>query len=258
MNEFFFQIGWGWTYAIYILVFCYGERFIMGKIVEKTRMKVNYSRKINHFFLFFSQIYISGIFGNSTLDFLGGVIAVALLALSYNKYSRTKLWSPLSGFLSICFKSFDRPEDRPCTLKWLLLQYAGSYAIVIPAMLIFRKLGWQEFAYIPLLVNAIGDGLAEPVGITWGKNNRYSVKPIFWNKDKEYYRSWAGSGCVYFCGLLIIFFHSELFAQNQFWAAMLFIPAMTTVAEAKSPHTVDSPLILLVGYIALGSILWFF
>ena len=257
MRQFFLEIGWGWTYFIYIFILFYGERFAMGKVVEKTDLKVNYSRKVNHFFLFFSHIYISNIFNNPSLDFIGGVIAMTMLGLSFNKFSRTRLGF-LSNFLSTCFQSFDRPEDRPYTLRWLLVQYASSYLVVIPSMILFRKFGMGELAYVPLLINAIGDGLAEPVGVTWGKRNRYRVKSLFGNKKTEYFRSWAGSSCVFFSAIGIIALNHNLFNQDQLWMTLTIVPFIVTFAEARSPHTVDSPFILLAGYASLGGIFWIF
>lgn len=269
MSEFFLNIGWGPTFFIYIMVIFYGERFLAGTIVGKIKFekKVNYSRKVGHFCLFLCLMQINELFNDPTRAFLGGVVSVVLLALSYNKYSRTKLGF-LSLFFSVCFRSFDRPEDDGHTLRWLLAQYIGSYVVVIPAIIIFEKVGWEELVYIPLLINAFGDGGAEPIGILLGKH-KYTTKsfiPIWdkksrffirWERGKDYIRSLEGSACVLLSGVVIIFSKQQFFSPAQFWTALFVVPIITTLAEAKSPHTMDSPLILLTGYVSLGMILAF-
>ena len=146
------------------------------------------------------------------------------------------------------FTSFDRPEDRPFTLKWLFTQYLVTYLVAVPLWVIFNKLGHTEAIPIIILINAIGDGLAEPVGITWGKH-KYNVKAIF--TDRKYTRSKEGSAVVFIVAMFVIcLFHSH-FNQLQFIVALLTIPFVSTLAEAKSPHTWDSPFIFLFTGIAL-------
>ena len=101
---------------------------------------------------------------------------------------------------------------------------------------------------IIILINAIGDGLAEPVGITWGKN-KYEVKALF--TSNRYTRSIQGSACVFITGVIVIVLFHNYFSPTQFIISLFAIPTVATVAEAKSPHTWDSPFIFLFTGITL-------
>ena len=63
------------------------------------------------------------------------------------------------------FKAVDRPEDRPYTLIWFSSQVIFTLIIIIPTCVYFSKIEKEHLIFIPILINALGDGLAEPVGI---------------------------------------------------------------------------------------------
>ncbi len=149
------------------------------------------------------------------------------------------------------FAAFDRPEDQPHSLKWLFTQYLTTYLVAIPLWLVFDYMNHQEAIMIIILINAIGDGLAEPIGITWGKH-KYNVKALF--TSKTYTRSFEGSACVFITALIVlIVFHNHMTAA-QFIISIFIVPIVATLAEAKSPHTWDSPFIFLFTGVALLAI----
>ena len=92
----------------------------------------------------------------------------------------------------------DRPEDRPHTLKWII---AGNIAPGLILLIFFRWLfdltTQGNLVFIIVFITGIGDGLAEPVGITWGKH-KYSTQGCF--SPRKYTRSWEGSACVFLSG----------------------------------------------------------
>jgi len=152
--------------------------------------------------------------------------------------------------IALMFLSFDRPEDRPHTLHWLLTQTIVGYLVMIPMGIIFFTMGLEYLIFIPVLINGLGDGLAEPIGVRYGRHS-YNVRALF--TETKYVRTVEGSPCVYLASLLIIFLFSPVFpTQFQLIVVLLVIPIVMTVAEAVSPHTWDTPLLFLVGY---GSIL---
>ncbi len=142
------------------------------------------------------------------------------------------------------FATFNRREDRPFTLKWLFTQYLATYLVAIPFWLVFKKQNHTEAILIIILINAIGDGLAEPIGIRWGKH-KYRVTAIFTT------RSLQGSACVFVVAVIVIFLFRNNFTTPQFIIALIAVPAVATLAEAKSPHTMDSPFIFLFTSITL-------
>ena len=152
------------------------------------------------------------------------------------------------------FEGFDRPEDRPHTLSWLWTQFAAGFAVMLPMIWLFGQWDLESLVVIPILINVIGDGLAEPVGVRFGKY-RYKTKALF--TDKEYFRTFEGSACVLITGFIVIAMHVDYFTTVQFVLAMLLVPTVMTLTEAYSPHTWDTPFLMFTGYISLLLVMQF-
>jgi len=226
-------------------VFIHFLAYLLGIAVIKYQIKVNYTRKINHFFVFFLPYLLKLFFPFKETLFTQIIIScvgLATLAI-YLMPIRSNI-----RLVKNMFAAFDRPEDRPYTLKWLFTQYLFTYMVAVPLWLIFNKLGHTEAILIIILINAIGDGLAEPIGIAWGKH-KYNVRAIF--TKRTFSRSLEGSAVVFFVAIIVIYLFKSHFNQSQFIVALLLVPIISTLAEAKSPHTWDSPFIFLFTGIAL-------
>jgi len=98
--------------------------------------------------------------------------------------------------------------------------------------------------FITVLIAAIGDGLAEPVGVKFGKH-QYLVRALF--TDRKYTRSIEGSLCVLFSGFLAVGILNEQLTSTELILALIIIPISMTLAEAFSPHTWDGPFLYLTG-----------
>ena len=216
-----------------------------GSLVYYKDVKVNYTRKINHFALFFLPMYLDTIipYGKS-IEFItmGGFLSVLTLII-YISPVRSKV-----PFIARMFLSFDRPEDRPYTLKWLSTQIAAGYIIIIPMIFLFYKEGLSNLIFIPILINGIGDGLAEPVGIRFGRL-KYKTYALF--SKRKYVRTIEGSACVFITSVIVIFLFKSCFSPAEFICALIFIPIAMTLAEAFAPHTWDTPFLFFVGYMSL-------
>merc|ERR1719424_2717961 len=99
---------------------------------------------------------------------------------------------PIIGpFFMIQFNSLDRPEDRPNTIKWII---GGNILPGLFSIILFRWLysfnNTQDLAFIWIFVTGIGDGLAEPVGITWGRHKYWTSSLFSGQDDFKYQRSW--------------------------------------------------------------------
>lgn len=222
--------------------------YINGLLVRHYGVKVNYTRKINHFSLFFIPMYIETILPYERslgLFILGSVFGVFTLII-YIKPLRERL-----TIIATMFLSFDRPEDRPYTLPWLSTQIIASFLVVIPMIILFAQNNIMDLLLIPVLINGIGDGLAEPVGIRFGKY-KYTTSGLFIRK--KYVRTLEGSACVFITSVIVIALYYAHFTQIQFVVALTIIPVIMTIAEAFSPHTWDSPFLYLVGYVSLYAI----
>ena len=231
-----FWIGEG----VKVIVF-FALTFALGKWLVQRGVKVNYTRKIFHFVFFFFPVLTVSVFPyefSIKLTFLSGAVLLACLSLMYQPI-REK-----SKFLSTAYSSIDRPEDRPYTLVWVSTQLVATYIVLILMLTWLEHYDRAALISITWLIAGIGDGLAEPVGVRFGKR-AYQVHALF--TDRKYTRTIEGSLCVLFSGFLAVALHVEVLNQYQFILSLLIIPIAMTFAEAFSPHTWDGPFLYLVG-----------
>ena len=223
-------------------------QFCCGLLVRHKGIKVNYTRKIVHFSLFLIPAFLRSLFPyRDSLEhfIIGCVIAVLALAI-YIRPIRENI-----SIIGTMYLSIDRPEDRPNTLWWLFTQVLAGYMIFVPAVIFFVQNGMAGLIWIPLLIICFGDGLAEPVGVRFGRH-KYETYAFF--SKKKYVRSLEGSACVFLASIVVVaFFHSS-FTQGEFIAALFVMPVLMTLVEAFSPHTWDTPTLYLAGYGALYGI----
>jgi len=231
-----------WINTIIKLVSLWTINYGTGCLVFHKDIKVNYTRKINHFALFFLPIYLDRIIPyEKSIEFITigcFVGVVSLIIYIYPVRSRIDI-------IRRMFLSFDRPEDRPHTLMWLSTQIAVGYLIIIPFIILFNKEGYNNLIFIPILINGIGDGLAEPVGIRFGKL-KYKAYALF--SKKKYVRTVEGSACVLITSIIVILLFQSSFTHPEFICALITIPIVMTLAEAFAPHTWDTPFLFFTGY----------
>ena len=219
--------------------------YTTGNLVYYKGIKVNYTRKINHFALFSIPFFLDNFFPvEASIEslLLGSFLAVFGLII-YIKPIRDN-----SSIISRMFLSFDRPEDRPNTLLWLSTQLIVGYLILIPIFIYFYKIGYGTLILLPILVNGIGDGLAEPVGVKFGRL-KYKTYALF--SKIKYERTIEGSACVFFTSIIVIIFFRSEFTSSELILAIILFPIIMTLAEAFAPHTWDTPFLLLFGYLSL-------
>ena len=216
---------------------------------RKTAFKVNYTRKFQHFAAYLAPLINPFGKHDGLIPHLWETLFVMLTFLLLIKPLRENC-----RLFMLQFNSMDRPEDRPHTLKWIIL---GN---VLPGLLLsvyfqnlFEKdLNMPYLVMIVVIAVSIGDGLAEPVGMYLGKH-KYKVPA--WNFRRTYTRSYAGSACVFITTLLaVVFFRGDFPSAQQFIAAMVILPPLMTFAEAFAPHSMDTPVMMLSGYAVLAGI----
>lgn len=148
------------------------------------------------------------------------------------------------SIIATAFSSFDRPEDRPYTLLWFTAQGIIGYVVLVPIIALFKHYHMSDLLSITILITVFGDGLAEPIGIRFGKHkySTYSIFPL-----RKYFRSLEGSLTVFITAIIVIFIFKHSFNTTQFLIALAAIPIAMTVTEAVSPHTLDNPLLVIMG-----------
>jgi phytol kinase len=227
----------GWVAFIFLDV-CYTCYYFCGKLVEWFHARVAYTRKVMHFVTFALPWSLQQAFGLE--NNLRAAVLASLLAplhlLVFVKPIRRR-----SKIVATMFRGMERPEDRPYTLWWMVTQYFATYSVyaVMYAGMIYRDV--TKWMLVPLLVMAIGDGLAEPIGVRFGKHP-YSTTPL--NGRRRYRRTWEGSACVFVTAVVVLLACQAWFTQSQLALALAVLPISATFLEAKAPHTWDQPFML--------------
>jgi phytol kinase len=223
--------------------------YIGGILVRQNLLKANYTRKINHFLIFFLPVFLDDLFPyertiqTTSLGFLFLLISLSI----YIEKVRNRF-----NVIQTSFLSFDRPEDRPYTLFWCTTQIAASSIILIILIYYLSIINRLDLVYIPIIISGIGDGLAEPVGVRFGRH-QYATTALFSNR--RYTRSLEGSLCVLVTSLATVIGFEVSFIGKQFWVALVLFPVIMTITEAKSPHSWDQPFIYLISGLLLIAIL---
>jgi len=223
--------------------------YVLGLWVLRGGIRVNYTRKILHFTLFFTPLVLYEWLpfpGGLHTAFLSGMVYLGTLALVSEPMRRR-----FPG-LAVVFAAMDRPEDRPHTLRWLWTQGLATYVVLLAMLTALSHYGKVPLIYITVLVAAIGDGLAEPVGVRFGRHT-YTTRALF--TDRRYTRSLEGSACVLASGFLAVYLLRAQLEPQQLVAAFILIPLAMTLAEAWSPHTWDGPFLYLAGGLATIAVL---
>lgn len=238
-----------WLNELLKAILLYGSAYFLGLWVIKRGIRVNYTRKIFHFILFFFPLFLADHLpfqasGMTTL--LSGLIFLLCIG-TFVQPLRSK-----SSFLSTAYAAIDRPEDRPFTLLWVSTQVVATYLILVLMALWLAQYGKQSLIYVAVLVAGIGDGLAEPIGVRFGRH-KYRVRALF--TDHNYTRSLEGSACVFLSAILSILILRTQFTETQLLLAFGIVPIAMTLAEAFSPHTWDGPFLYCVGGMSLIGVL---
>ena len=227
--------------------------FILGNWVHNYKIKVNYTRKIHHFFLLFFPIFLMGHFPHQRSELMGLVGAFGFSWTLLPFYFRKN-----NFFIQRCFLSLDRPEDRPHTLLWLYTQFFATIGIVIAVAIsveIYFGIFWTDIGLLVVCLIMIGDGLAEPIGVRYGRI-KYKTYALF--TKKRFFRTVEGSLTVFISTVVVLFWFGDLFTKKQFIHAIALLPLTLTIIEAISPHTWDGPLLSGVSGILVGFILMYY
>ena len=216
-------------------------QYLMALLVINCNAKVNYTRKVIHISYFIFPQLLDVLFlkyEKNRYTELWNIWIILFLLLLLSDFVRQKI-----SIINNMFKAVDRPEDRPYTLIWFSSQIISTLIVVIPFSIYFSKIDQIGLIFIPILINGLADGLAEPVGIRFGKH-KYNTKACL--SSRTYQRSFEGSFCVFIVSTIIILCYYPYMELNQYIFSSLTIPILTTLTEAFAPHTWDSPLIFLV------------
>ena len=121
-------------------------------------------------------------------------------------------------------------------------------------MEIYLGVSWAKIGLLVVCLSMIGDGLAEPIGVRFGRI-KYKTYALF--TKRRYFRTLEGSLAVFVSTIFVIIWFKGLFTDQQFFWALCILPLTLTITEAISPHTWDGPFLSGVSGISVSLILAF-
>ena len=220
---------------------------ICGYSVIFKGLDESYSRKISHVFAYALPISLHFLWPQDATKLPGSLELTWACWFQFIPF--LALIKPVrrrSRVLMMAFRAVDRVNDRPYTLTWMLSQLLGNYVAILLLhfyLTLQKDIRRVKMAVLPMVINVLGDGLAEPVGVRWGKN-KYKTSAL-WYKGAfcagDFERSYEGSACVYIVSLLGLIPFRKLFTATQFALSIVFLPITMTLCEAWAPHTWDNP-----------------
>ena len=229
-------------------------KYIFSSAILRYNIRINYIRKLalrpwRKLKTYVIPLLLSGAFGleHAATSAIAGVLIfffMDILKTIFTEWNQVRRRSPL---LKHSFLAWDRIEDRPYTLRYDILEDLFRFIVYLPFICIFGKA--SLLVMIPNLINEFGDGLAEPVGIRFGKH-KYRCRSLyykgkFWSGNFE--RSLEGSAMVFLVSIIVVAMYASYFSTPQFLVLLAAMPILMTLAEAVSPHTNDGPMLALVG-----------
>eukprot|EP01083_Nonionella_stella_P105249 302653_1 len=225
----------------------------MSYLAIRYDMKINYTRKlarlpsIPKYFLVDYLPAVPGFKNNESTTLLIFATSQLLYILMFHRTMRNKFY-----LLQFIFIACNRVEDQPYTLQFSLTEDFMRFFVYYPVTLwVAYKDQSEAIIFIPQIINSIGDGLAEPVGIKFGKHKYKAFALYFDGKwfNGQFTRSVEGSLCVFFTTIIVILveYGAGIFSNAQLLYLLMTMPFYMTTAEAIAPHTNDGPFMALTG-----------
>jgi hypothetical protein len=107
--------------------FLFAVYYVLSLMVERRLLRVNYSRKAAHFNHILSSLMVNRVFLSYSVDFfVKSGLSSLLLTLLFIESIRVR--SPRLERLFLCF---DRPEDRPHTVRQVFTQLLAMNLVII-------------------------------------------------------------------------------------------------------------------------------
>lgn len=211
------------------LLWSFAGLYFAGYLKKRHQLKTGYTRKIFHFFTFFSVAFVNWIWGLPGVCLFGGVTSLVVL------------YAIIKGDGNLFYEALAREKDAPYRTHYIIAPYFATLLGGIANNILFGPLAVAGY-----LVTGAGDAIGEPVGTRWGKH-RYNV-PSF--RAIKSTRSYEGSAAVFLVSLLAIIISLLSFPQINFSASTAFYIFLIAIAcaltEAVSPHGWDNATMQLI------------
>lgn len=210
---------------------------LAGFLKMRLRWKTGYTRKVFHFLIFGTVTAIHWIWGTPAVCLFG---AMTTLVIAY---------ALIRGEGHFMYEAMAREKDAPRRTHYIIVPYLATLIGGLASNIFFPRAAL--FGY---LVAGLGDAIAEPVGTRFGRH-QYRAPAL---RGVRAVRSLEGSSAIFIVsamaliGCLALLPQFALTIHSMF--IVLFIAAVSTIAEAVSPHGWDNTTMQVIPAI-LGTIL---
>lgn len=131
------------------------------------------------------------------------------------------------------------------------LHFFFPFTLFLGALIVVAIYMPLDYVRVAFFTVAVADGLAEPVGLKYGKGCQYHVPDICWGGVCS--RSLAGSLAVFIISFAIVLFLVQSPLLWNFKAATLY-GVLIALLEAASPKGFDNALIMAFGPLILSGL----
>ena len=196
---------------------------LAGYLKKYKSWKTGYTRKLFHFLIFGSVVFIQWQFGTAGVCLFGAMTSAVIG------------YAILKGSGHLLYEAMAREKDRPRQTYYIIAPYFATLLGGICGSVFFVHT--VIFGY---LTAGLGDAIAEPVGVRWGRH-KYKT-PSLRGVSSE--RSVEGSGAIFLVSIVAMTIYLRFSSEFSFspWnlAMVLLIAVASTLAEAFSPHGWDN------------------
>lgn len=224
-----------------VLTYLFLSTFFLGNISSYLKIKFlinsGYTRKINHIGIMLISAPLIAFLPDHILKptlFVSSILLTVIYIIA--AVSKKKL---IHGIIFGSLRDRDNPNSKFFFfLPFLTFNIAIALSTTIFPFNIIR---------VAFFTVAIADGLAEPIGLFFGKNNTYKVKDFIWKRYNT--KSIAGSFLVFFASFLICLGFFLIEGVSFFNSVIISIAygIWIAVVEALSPRGFDNMLLVLFG-----------
>lgn len=240
-SEPFHEVQWV-RVALYLLLGPVLIGHVCTWLKERYRWAGGYTRKINHVGIMLVTAPLLVVLPDREL-MMSVMVATTLQIGLYSAaaYSRGPALHALAAHSL-------RERDAPDARFFFLMPMITTNLALAAAVLLFP----MTLVKIAFFTVALGDGLAEPVGLWLGRRNGYRVRDPFWGRYNA--KSLAGSLTVFVfaVGVAGVFWAPMSAAMDMRFVAGLGIYGLAmTALEALAPRGMDNMIMILLGPVVL-------
>jgi dolichol kinase len=205
---------------------------------NRYRWAGGYTRKLNHVGIMLITAPLLAVLPDREL-LMSVMVATALQVCLYSAaaYSRRPAIHALAAHSL-------RERDAPRSRFFFLMPMITTNVALVAAVLLFP----MDLVKIAFFTVALGDGLAEPVGLWLGRRNTYTVRDFIWGERNT--KSFAGSLTVFLfaavVALAMLGSGSSSVDAGLALSVLTYATAMTAL-EAASPRGMDNMIMILLG-----------